>query len=44
MAATRIDILKHVLTLIYIGKEVQKLFIDHGIKSLRKLLNVTYEA
>ena len=41
MAVTRHGILQNVKTILYIEKEGQKLLIDHGISSVRKLRNTT---
>ena len=44
MVVTRIEILQHVLIIIDIDKKGQKILIDHGIISVRKLLNDTNNA
>ena len=44
MVVTRIEILQHVLIILEIGNKGQKILIDHGIRSKRKLLNDTYDA
>ena len=44
MAVTRLGILQNVQTILDIGKEGQKLLIDHGISSVRKLQKTTDEA
>ena len=44
MAVNRLKILQNVLTMVEIGKEVQKLLIDHGISAARKLPNARDEA
>ena len=44
MVVTRLGILQNVQTILEIGKEGQKLLIDHGISSVRKLRNTTDEA
>ena len=44
MAVTRLEILQHVIITLDIGKEIQKLLIDHGVSSVRKILNAIDEA
>ena len=44
MVVTRLEILQHVLIIIDIDKKGQKILIDHGIISVRKLLNDTNNA
>ena len=44
MVVTRLDILKHVLIILDIGEEVQKILIDNGISLVKNLLNTTDEA
>ena len=39
-----LDILQYLLTILVIGKEGQKLLVDYGISSMRKLLNTTNDA
>ena len=44
MTVTSIGIIKNVQIILYIGKEGQKLLIDHGISSVIKLRNTIDEA
>ena len=44
MGVTRLDILHRVLTILDIGKELQKLLLDQGIISVRNLPNAADEA
>ena len=44
MAITRLNILQHVLTILDIRKEGQKILLDHGISTVRNLLNAIYKA
>ena len=44
MTVTILEILQNVLKILYIGKDVHKLVLYHGISSVIKLLDATYEA
>ena len=44
MEITRLDIIPHVLTILYIGKYRQKFLIDNGISLVIKLHNSKDEA
>ena len=43
MVVTRLEILQNVLITLEIGKKGQKILIDHGINSVRNLLNDKYD-
>ena len=44
MVVTRLEILQHVLIILEVEKEGQKILIDHETSSVRNLLNDTYDA